>query len=238
MSDLDARVAALKPCPFCGSAADVDNNFGREYWVQCTNLKCGSTDGKLYTSAAEAKERWNIRAVPQKPALHEPVAIARVIETDDFAAEVAWILNPCPPGTLLYEGPQLQGRAKPATVDSDDIYAEDKAVDSFASRMKWKLAKARERGKYGWQDKNWTPEEISQALREHVAKGDPVDVANYCMFLAARNEPITEPAQEEITDAEILTAAGDWAVSLMGPVHLLRICRQVFNFRASKGEKT
>lgn len=49
---------------------------------------------------------------------------------------------------------------------------------------------------------------------------------------------IQETAQEEITDAEILTAAGDWAVSLMGPVHLLRICRQVFNFRASKGEKT
>lgn len=49
---------------------------------------------------------------------------------------------------------------------------------------------------------------------------------------------LQKPAQEEITDAEILTAAGDWAVSLMGPVHLLRICRQVFNFRASKGEKT
>lgn len=32
-------------------------------------------------------------------------AIARVIDSDDFAAEVAWILNPLPPGTLLFEGP-------------------------------------------------------------------------------------------------------------------------------------
>ena len=32
-------------------------------------------------------------------------AIARVIDSDDFAAEVSWILNPLPAGTLLYEGP-------------------------------------------------------------------------------------------------------------------------------------
>ena len=30
-------------------------------------------------------------------------AIARVVESDDFAAEVSWLLNPLPPGTLLYE---------------------------------------------------------------------------------------------------------------------------------------
>lgn len=37
-------------------------------------------------------------------------AIARVIDSDDFAAEVAWILNPLPPGTLLFEGPNVEVR--------------------------------------------------------------------------------------------------------------------------------
>ncbi|MDO9235967.1 MAG: hypothetical protein Q7U28_08045 [Aquabacterium sp.] len=90
-----------------------------------------------------------------------------------------------------------------ATMADDDIYAEDKAVDSFAKHMKRKLCKAREKGKSGWQDRAWTPEQISQDLREHVEKGDPVDVANYCMFLAARQEfiypqPPTEPSTKQV----------------------------------------
>jgi hypothetical protein len=75
-------------------------------------------------------------------------------------------------------------------------HPDDEAVDRFAARMKWKLAKARAKGRSGWQDRAWTPEAISQALREHVEKGDPTDVANYCMFLAARNEPIYPAAQQ------------------------------------------
>ena len=74
-------------------------------------------------------------------------------------------------------------------------HLDDVAVDIFAGRMKFKLAQARLRGRSGWQDKSWTPEQISQALREHVEKGDPRDVANYCMFLDARGESITKPTQ-------------------------------------------
>ena len=51
------------------------------------------------------------------------IAIAMVIESDDFAAEVAWILNPLPPGTLLYEGPNAEvSRSAPllAQVGSTD----------------------------------------------------------------------------------------------------------------------
>ena len=83
-------------------------------------------------------------------------------------------------------------------------HADDIAVDQFARRMKWTLCQARGRGRSGWQDRSWTPEQISQALREHVEKGDPMDVANYCMFLAARNEPITKPAQPSPEPAEVI----------------------------------
>lgn len=40
-------------------------------------------------------------------------AIARVIYSDDFAAEVSWILNPLPVGTLLYEGPNVELTGRP-----------------------------------------------------------------------------------------------------------------------------
>lgn len=82
-------------------------------------------------------------------------------------------------------GPQPPSAAHP----------DDAAVDQFAVLMKDKLARARERGKGGWQDPAWPAEDISRQLREHVDKGDPVDVANYAMFLALRCESIAPPNQ-------------------------------------------
>jgi len=56
---------------------------------------------------------------------------------------------------------------------------------------------------------------ISQALREHIEKGDPIDVANYCMFLAARNEPITpaEPQPERERLCAAIKAEDDYCVT-------------------------
>jgi hypothetical protein len=84
-----------------------------------------------------------------------------------------------------------------AAPQAEPVHPDDLAVDRFAARMKWKLAQKRNQGRCGWQDRAWTPEMISQALREHVEKGDPLDVANYCMFLAARNEPIAPASKEQ-----------------------------------------
>ncbi len=59
----------LKPCPFCGAKADMQNDFGVEYWVQCTNLDCGATDGTVHIDPNSAAQRWNRRAAkePCKP---------------------------------------------------------------------------------------------------------------------------------------------------------------------------
>lgn len=75
--------------------------------------------------------------------------------------------------------------------DSWNAHSDDDAVDQFAALMKAKLAQARVRGKSGWRDLEWPSSDISRQLREHVDKGDPVDVANYAMFLALRNERVT-----------------------------------------------
>lgn len=60
-------------------------------------------------------------------------------------------------------------------------HSDDEAVDKFAQAMKQKLAQAREKGRSGWEQMN--PADLSSMLREHVEKGDPRDVANFCMFL-------------------------------------------------------
>ena len=54
---------SLKGCPFCGSPAAIESQFGREWWAQCTKPECGKTDGCLYASAQEAIEQWN-RSTP------------------------------------------------------------------------------------------------------------------------------------------------------------------------------
>ena len=84
--------------------------------------------------------------------------------------------------------------AEPAAVHPDDV-----AVDALAALMKAKLAKQRGKGYSGW-DTDCTQEHLSNLLRSHVNKGDPVDVANFCAFLAARGEMIC------LTDAELINA--------------------------------
>lgn len=83
-------------------------------------------------------------------------------------------------------------------------HPDDQAVDRFAAAMKDKLAKAREKGRGGWE--TCSPEDLSRMLREHVEKGDPRDVANFCMMLwnldtgiaAQQQEPTL---QEQLDDA-------------------------------------
>lgn len=73
------------------------------------------------------------------------------------------------------------------------------AVDAFATAMKDKLRLAREKGRTGWQ--SCSELELSAMLHEHVEKGDPRDVANFCMFLHTKGHGITkkggEPAEPE-----------------------------------------
>jgi hypothetical protein len=64
--------------------------------------------------------------------------------------------------------------------------------------MKDKLAKAREKGRSGWE--TCPPDDLSRMLREHVEKGDPRDVANFAMMLwslgagIAATQPAVQPA--------------------------------------------
>lgn len=79
-----------------------------------------------------------------------------------------------------------------AVTKSEDVHPDDIAVDRFASAMKAKLAKKRREGRGGWDDEEdcsalW----LSSLLREHVEKGDPLDVGNLAMMLHQRGERIS-----------------------------------------------
>lgn len=74
-----------------------------------------------------------------------------------------------------------------------DVHPDDIAVDRFADAMKIKLAKKRNEGRGGWADKTECSQIfLSQLLREHVEKGDPVDVGNLAMMLHQRGERIVD----------------------------------------------
>lgn len=75
-------------------------------------------------------------------------------------------------------------------VNKVKLSKEDEAVDIFADKIKQKLKEKKEQGKTGWDDQNWDVRNIRNMLRVEVNKGDPVDVAAYCMFLSFRGEKI------------------------------------------------
>lgn len=80
-------------------------------------------------------------------------------------------------------------------------HPDDDAIDQFALGMKMKMAVARAKGRDGWHSKQQcTAEDLSRMLHEHVRKGDPVDVANFCMMLCMRGERIVQAALDYSDD--------------------------------------
>lgn len=75
-----------------------------------------------------------------------------------------------------------------APAEAREPHFDDVAVDWFSAVMKHKLALARNKGRGGWE--TCSPADLSRMLREHVEKGDPRDVANFCMMLWHHGSPI------------------------------------------------
>lgn len=64
------------------------------------------------------------------------------------------------------------------------VHPDQDAVRRFAMAMESKMSIARGRGRSGWDDPAQCPIDLLQdLLRGHLLKGDPVDVANFCMML-------------------------------------------------------
>lgn len=73
-----------------------------------------------------------------------------------------------------------QGDATAALVD-------ETGVEDLARAMKEKLGLKREEGRDGWYDNEKCPaERLALMLLDHLPKGDPVDIANFAMFIHNR----------------------------------------------------
>lgn len=113
-------------------------------------------------------------------------------------------------------------------------HPDDLAVDKFAAAMKEKLAQARAKGRGGWEECDSA--DLSAMLHEHVAKGDPRDVANFCMFLWSLGQPITQchkalaDAQEPVACvlAEVAKATAKFPTWPTDPLHALAVLGEEF----------
>lgn len=114
-----------------------------------------------------------------------------------FFGEFDWASdNHCCPATQenyeklcsLFECVDFEQPPTQADIDNE-------AVDKLAQAMKNKLAEKREQGYHGWE--TCKHGDLVQLLINHVDKGDPVDVANFCAFLFARGESLTEEVLDE-----------------------------------------
>ena len=88
----------------------------------------------------------------------------------------------------FFSKPIVQQKLIELPPTQEDI--DNEAVDKLAQAMKNKLAEKREQGYHGWA--TCKHGDLVQLLINHVDKGDPIDVANFCAFLFARGEPLTQ----------------------------------------------
>lgn len=76
------------------------------------------------------------------------------------------------------------------TLPNQGAHPDDLAVDRFAAAMKAKLAKGRNKGRGGWDDKTQCLDEfLAELLVDHLGKGNAgtfEDVANFAMMLHQR----------------------------------------------------
>ena len=114
-----------------------------------------------------------------------------------------------------------------------DRHADDIAIDTLAQAMKNKMARMRERGRSGWDDKTQcTEESLAQMLVKSISKGDPVDVANFAMMLfnrGATDLTLSSAMLDAYVDYhQVIDQATRKAKAAMGIVELPRILVEIY----------
>jgi hypothetical protein len=129
----------------------------------------------------------------------------------------------------------------PASTDLAALH-DDNAVIKFSRAMMDKMAAGRAKGRSGWQD---CPERVVwKMLRDHVEKGDPVDVACLAMIAWYRegcDDPMTlQDADREVarimalSDTEVIAEA---VAAGIDPHEEAEKCRRLFMDIKSRADK-
>ena len=121
----------------------------------------------------KAKELW-LKAWP-KQVEHYTISLY----TQAGVPEDAPLTQPC------------ANQRKGTRMNDDNERFDNAAVNGFATAMKEKLAAKRAQGYGGWADtEQCSTLRLSNMLKNHVEKGDPVDVANFAMMIYNRHAKI------------------------------------------------
>lgn len=103
------------------------------------------------------------------------------------------------------------------TAQKSESHPDDIAVERFAYAMKAKLAKKRSEGRGGWERKDLcSADRLSYLLREHVEKGDPLDVGNLAMMLHQRGERIIAAPPPACQQEAVMEALSDLLQAVCG----------------------
>lgn len=120
-------------------------------------------------------------------------AIEMLLKIDDVEFDEEHVLD-SPYGAALQARKSLiEVLAQRSGQHSDDF-----AVDRMAAAMKKKLAEKREQGYGGWE--HCEASNLRNKLYNHMEKGDPLDVANFCMMLWNRGDSVARSQQERPKD--------------------------------------
>lgn len=105
-----------------------------------------------------------------------------------------WILNMIKRKERAIREIERQDQGRIAVRIPEDLHPATAAlVADFSEAMAKKLRISELKYGYsnGWQSKEWM-DECREKLRDHLEKGDPIDVANYCAFLWFHNQSTKE----------------------------------------------
>ncbi|MEB2511275.1 hypothetical protein SB379_19910 [Burkholderia multivorans] len=184
-----AAMLAAAPQPAQADTIQCQAHSGPD----CT--ECGGTG--IWPARADARAPW-----PMLKPLHLEAIVFAYNEgyskaydgrsfpnpfAESGSQAAAWVLGTRDGNEARVKSEQPTAQAD-APAEAREPHPDDVAVDSFAAVMKHKLALAREKGRGGWE--TCSPADLSRMLREHVEKGDPRDVANFCMMLWHHWSPI------------------------------------------------
>ncbi|HEL5572177.1 TPA: hypothetical protein UOK25_000914 [Stenotrophomonas maltophilia] len=157
----------------------------------------GATPAIAYLTAAKDRIRWLSRALAAAESLSAQPSPGGLRISDDDRVVLQRLQDALPTvgingwakGVEVLE--RLLRDSLAVRQPVGDQHQDDLAVDAFATAMKAKLAEARAKGRGGWEDPaQCSADDLSRMLRDHVEKGDPRDVANFCMMLHQRGEAI------------------------------------------------
>lgn len=164
---------------------------------------------------SRALEGWKLVPVDPTPEMaaqtaYDGMQYSNPFDFDDFRKDYAAMLAAAPAhpaaqqvgqepqrcqccGYLVTESEHrgcLRAAAPQPAPAQPAVHPDDAAVDRFAAAMKAKLAKAREKGRGGWDDPaQCSVEFLAKLLVEHLTKGNAgtfEDVANFAMMLHQR----------------------------------------------------